>query len=512
MHTELDRSKAQLKLENFGAPYYIDYRVMELDGFNAEAAYGAIRTNVQTRQRYLRVVVRVGSYKQDSLYGQGLGTLEILPLDDDMQTLRHQIWLATDRAYKAATEALTEKQAHLKNFTVDQPVDDFAQADPVHSVGPLVHLQLDPQPWLKLLQTASALGKSDSQVQSFNAWVNFRAVNRYFIDSEGTEVRDGRALYDLGIAGSSQAADGMRLDRNWLFTTGDLKELPSDKEFLDTGNKFISALKELREAPLVDEEYHGPVLMSSDAASDIFLQLVGENVLGHKPELGQSGRTRGAWATNYKSRVLPDFISVMDDPTLKSLDGKSLLGQYDVDDEGVKPAAVKVIENGKLENYLVGRTPIRDFPVSNGHGRARYPVNYPGPSLGNLIVKSTEPLPHDQLKAKLIELCKQRELPYGYFAETLGPRNNPRLLYRVWVKDGHEELVRGAAFGDLDTRALRNDLVAAGDDLNVENYSDPVPHSIASPSILFDELEVKRENVSKGKLPEYPAPPLVSAK
>ncbi len=512
MHAELDRSKAQLTLENMGAPYYIDYRVMDLDAFQAQASYGAIQNNVRTRLRYVRVVVRVGSYKQDSLYGQGLGTIQVLPLDNDVQNLRHQIWLATDQAYKAATEALTEKQAHLKDFTVDQPVDDFAQAEPVHALGPLVKLDFDLKPWLTRLQNASALGKRDAQVESFTAWFNFRTVNRYFINSEGTEIRDGRSLSDLGIAGSTQASDGMSLDRNWLYTTGDVKELPSEQEFLTMGNTLVSSLKALREAPLADEEYHGPVLFTADAASSIFSDMVGENVLGTKPDLGESGRTKGDWATNYKSRVLPDFISVVDDPTLASMNDQMLLGHYDTDDEGVKAERVPVIENGKLINYLIGRTPVRDFARSNGHGRARYPMNYPGASLGNLIIKSSEPVPHEQLKAKLIELCKQRDLPFGYFVETLGPQYSPRLLYKVWVKDGHEELVRGAVFGDLDLRSLRNDLIAAGDDVNIDNRSEAVPHAIINPSILFDELEVKRQNVSKGKLPEYPPPPLASGK
>ena len=508
MHAELDRSKAQLKLENMGAPYYIDYRVMDLDAFEADAAYGAIRSNVRTQLRYIRVVVRVGSYKQDSLYGQGVGTVQVLPLDNDIQNLRHQIWLATDQAYKAATEALTEKQAHLKNFTVDQPVDDFAQAEPVHSIGPLVNLDIDLKAWLKRLENASAIGRSDAQVESFNSWVNLRTVNRYFINTEGTEIRDGMSLDDLGIAGSTQASDGMRLDRSWSYTTGDMKELPSEKEFLEMGTRLVSTLKTLREAPLADEEYHGPVLFSADAASSIFADMVGDNVLGIKPDLGESGRAKGAWATNYKTRVLPEFISVDDDPTVASISNQSLLGHYSIDDEGVKAVKVPVVENGKLTNYLIGRTPIRDFPASNGHGRARYPGNYPGPSVGNLIVKSSEPVPHDQFKAKLIELCRQHELPYGYFVETLGPRRTPRMLYKVSVKDGKEELVRGAVFGDLDLKSLRNDLIAAGDDVNVDNRTEAIPHSIVNPSILFDELEVKRQNVSKSKLPEYPPPPL----
>jgi len=199
---------------------------------------------------------------------------------------------------------------------------------------------------------------------------------------------------------------------------------------------------------------------------------------------------------------------VVDDPTLASFNGKSLLGRYEVDDEGVRAMRVEVIDKGKLVNYLLGREPILDFPASNGHGRARLPNNFPGPSLGNMLVSSSEPVAQEELKKKLLELCQQRDLPYGYYVETMAGARVPRLLYKVWVKDGHEELVRGAVFGDLDARALRNDLVAAGGDVNIENRVLNIPHSIVTPSILFDELEVKRQDIQKSKLPEYPAPPV----
>jgi hypothetical protein len=227
--------------------------------------------------------------------------------------------------------------------------------------------------------------------------------------------------------------------------------------------------------------------------------------------LGQPARTRGAFASSYKSRVLPDFLSVVDDPTLASYDGKPLLGHYEVDDEGVKAVRVLAVEKGKLVNYLLGRQPIRDFPSSNGHGRARLPASPPEPSLGNLIVTASERVPRDELKKKLIELCQQREQPYGYYVEALSGLRDPRLLYRVWAKDGHEELIRGAVFADLDVRSLRNDLVAAGDDVYVGNRAQNIPHSIVNPSILFDELEVKRADRNKSTLPEYPAPPLTPA-
>jgi predicted Zn-dependent protease len=510
MRTELERSKSALKLEGMAAPYYIDYHVTDMDTHAAEATFGALRTDVGVRFRFLRVVVRVGDYKQDSFFGQGQGAMEFMPLDNDLLALRHQIWLATDNAYKAATEALTAKQAQLKQYTVDQPVDDFTPAAPVVSIGPLARLDFDSKAWTKMLQDSSALSKTDSQVESFESGMNFTAVTRYFVSSEGSVVRSGQTVYDLHIVGTTQAADGMRLDRSHGYSVTSIKELPSEETLLADATKLLATLKELRDAPIAEEEYRGPVLFSADAGSSVFSELVGENILGLRPDLGQPARTKGAFASSYKSRVLPDFLSVVDDPTLGSLGGRSLMGKYEVDDEGVKAVPVSVIENGKLENYLMGRQPIRDFPTSNGHGRARVPQNAPGPSLGNLIVRPSESSSPEQLKKKLIELCQQRELPYGYYVETMGPQRMPRLLYKVWVKDGHQELVRGAIFGDLDTRTLRNDLIAAGNDVNVENRLLNIPHSIVNPSILFDELEVKRANANKDKLPEYPAPAVAS--
>jgi TldD protein len=506
MRAELDRSKSQLKMENVPAPYYIEYRVYDVDQYSAEASFGALRADIRLRLRILRVVVRVGDYKQDSYFGQGLGTVDYMPVEDDTQALRHQLWLATDRAYKAAAESLTAKQAQLKQLTVDQPVDDFAYADPVQSIGPLATLEIDPEPWKRMIQDASNLYKGDLAIESFDAGLSFRAVNRYLVNSEGTTVRSGQNLYEMTMATSTQAADGMSLGRSAGFNVANMKDLPSAIDFVARATKLAGRLRELRDVPLADEEYRGPVLFSGDAASAIFADLIGENVLGYKPELGKNSRTTGAFAANYKTRVLPDFLSVVDDPTLSSYRGQALLGQYAIDDEGVPAQRVSLIEKGVLVNFVIGREPIRDFPTSNGHGRARIPTSGPGPSLGNLIVTPSEPLSKEAMKEKLIDLCRQRNLPYGYYVDTFGPRFTPRLLYKVWTKDGHEELVRGGAFGDLDLRALRSDLIAAGDDVHVENQMLNIPHSIVAPSILFDELEVKRANQNKEKLPEYPAP------
>jgi hypothetical protein len=493
------------------APYYIEYRVADMEARVADAAYGALRSNLHLRLRFLRVVVRVGDYKQDSYFRQGEGTLDVAPLDDDELALRHQLWLATDRAYKSATESLAAKQAQLKQLTVDQPVDDFAHADPVQHLEPLAKLDADATPWLKAIQEATALYKTDPQVQSMTSSIEFQAANRYFVNTEGSIVRTGETNYRARLDAGTQASDGMQLDQSAAYSGRDLKDLPTVEKFFARAGEMIGTLKDLRAAPLADEEYRGPVLFSSRAASTVFADLVGENIRGLRPNLGQPVRTRGAFASSYKSRVLPDFISVVDDPTLASYDREPLLGHYEVDDEGVRGLRVLVVEKGNLVSYLLGRQPLRDFPNSNGHGRARLPVGSPEPSMGNLMVAASESVPRAELKKKLIELCQQREQPYGYYVEALSGLRYPRLLYKVWAKDGHEELIRGAVFADLDVRSLRNDLIAAGDDMHAWNWTQNIPHSVVNPSVLFDELELKRTDQNKSTLPEYPPPPLTPA-
>jgi TldD protein len=510
MREELDRSKSRLKMDNVPPPYYIEYRLSDVEQYQAEAAFGALTGEQRLHERVLRVVVRVGDYKQDSYFPpSGVGVTAIAPIDDDPVALRWQLWAATDAAYKAASEALAAKQATLRQYTADQPFDDFAHAAALDSIEPIAKLDFDPKAWRDTLEKATALFRNDPKLESLTAAARFRSSNQYFVNTEGTVTRHGYAVYFLNEEGATQAADGMRLERSPYFTAATAKELPSPDEFVANTAKMIDTLRALRDAPVVDEDYRGPVMFSADAASDIFDGMVGSNILGRRPKTGESARTVGDYASNYKSRVLPAFLSIEDDPTLKTFGGKTLIGSYDADDEGVKAEKVDIVQDGQLVNYLLGREPIRDFPESNGHGRAA-PGQSAMPALGNLIVQSKQTLSPEEMKSKLIELCRQENRQFCYYVETLGGADyEPRLLYRVYVADGHEELVRGAEFDELDTRALRNDLVAVGNDPLVGNREGAIPTTVIAPSILFDDLEVKRTDAKNAKLPEYPAPDLV---
>src|SRR5882724_602888 len=222
---EMERSKAQLKMDQLQTPYYIEYRVSDIEDFTTEAAFGATREDQRVHVRLLRVVVRLGDYKQDSYYGQGVGDNALLPLDNDPIALRHQIWLATDEAYKSAGEALTQKQSVLKQFNAEEhPVDDFAKSIPVQLVEPTLALKVDGDDWKKTLESVTDLYRQYPEIQSVSASARFTVINDYMLNTEGTVTRNGKSVYTIQVNAATQAPDGMRLGRTPAWTVAKLSE------------------------------------------------------------------------------------------------------------------------------------------------------------------------------------------------------------------------------------------------------------------------------------------------
>jgi hypothetical protein len=229
--------------------------------------------------------------------------------------------------------------------------------------------------------------------------------------------------------------------------------------------------------------------------------LLASSVTATRPKLGTEARTNGAFSSSFHARVLPDFLNVVDDPAITTYDGKGLVGAYTIDDEGVPAQAVNLITDGKLENYLIGREPVRDFSQSNGHSRAGV-VGSPRPAIGVLKITAKDGLSDEDLNKKLLEAVRDRDLKNVYFVETLGA-DVPRLLYRISA-DGKRELVRGAELDDLDQRALRSSIDAAGKNLYTANFFGDIPETVLAPALLFDDLTIKRANEKNDKLPFYP--------
>jgi predicted Zn-dependent protease len=510
MLTELDRSMTQLQLPGFAKPFFIQYRIEDVDDYQTKAEFGASEGGSHSHQRVARITVRVGDSKTDSSGGRGDGVLQLAALDDDPIAVRSALWTGTDQAYKSALAAYAQKQAALKQVETPPQADDFSKETAVVSLADPERLKVDEAAWTERVARASGLYRTDPVVKAAEHSVEYstgefhaRVTTTWLVNSEGTMVRKSAAEYQESIGVGTQAEDGMRLDRSYASTGNSLKNLDAAEAFDKHAVGLIASLAELRKAPLVDEEYHGPVLLSADASADTMRSLLAGGVTATRPKLGTEARTNGPFASSYHARVLPDFLDVVDDPGLKSYDGKGLVGAYAVDDEGVLAQAVTLVTAGKLENYLIGREPVKDFPQSNGHGRAGI-TGAARPVIGVLKVTAKDGLSDDELNRKLLDMGKDRGLKGVYFVQTLGG-DAPRLLYRI-APDGERELVRGAELDDLDQRALRSSVEAAGKDLFVANFFGDVPETVLAPALLLDDVTVKRANEKNDKLPFYPPP------
>lgn len=511
MQSELSREQSLLLLPGMQRPYYMEYRLDDFQSYEAVAQYGSVVRQDRNHQRIVRVAVRIGDYLSDSSSSRGEGAVELAPSEDDPTALRYALWTATDAAYKAALSAYATKQASLKRFEKPPTAADFAQAPPTIRIEPLATLRLDEAAWNRRIAEASGVFLTDPSlariapaVQFSTASVRGLAVNRYLVNTEGTSLRNGYAGYVDSYSVGGQAEDGMRLGRDNSATAATPEELDSATAFHQRALDDVRSFGALREAPVVDaEDYHGPVLFSGDASSDILARLFVPNIEADRPEMGTSARTVGAYQSSLHAHVLPEQLSVVDDPAMRTLKGQTLLGAYAVDDEGVPARRVSLVDAGKLENYLIGRTPVRDFPVSNGHGRAA-PGQAAHSRAGVLLFQPTHPVTQAELHARLLALAREQGRDV-YEVETMAGESTPRLLFRVHP-DGSRQLVRGAVFDELDTRSLRSDVLAAGGEPYIDNVLGAVPQTIVAPSLLFGDIGVKRATEQQEKLPYYPPP------
>ena len=511
MKTELDRERELLLLPGMQKPYFIEYRMDDYQTYEAVADYGAVTREERNHQRVVRVTIRIGDYTTDSSSTRGDGSIELAPEDNDPAALRYALWTTTDEAYKNALRAYANKQAQLKRFERPPTEKDFSAATPEIAIEPVVKLELNEAEWKKRLADASGAFLTEPELQGVASHVqyssaNLRAVvvNRFLVNTEGTMVRHGYGGYAANYAVGGQADDGMRLGRDNGSTAVLASQLESAAAFHKRAVDDVKSFEALRNAPVADaEDFHGPVLFSGDAASDVLNRLFVPNIEADRPEMGTTARTTGAYQSSYKAKVLPEMLDVIDDPRISTFKGKELLGAYKVDDEGVPAQAVQVVDHGKLTNYLIGRTPVRDFASSNGHGRAA-PGQSSRAAAGVILFKAVTPTPATQMHQKLVAMAKEQDRDV-YEVETLGGELLPRMLYRVHP-DGTRQLIRGAVFDELDTRSLRSDVVAAGDDAYVNDSLGALPETTIAPSLLFGDIGVKRATEEQQKLPYY-APP-----
>jgi predicted Zn-dependent protease len=294
--------------------------------------------------------------------------------------------------------------------------------------------------------------------------------------------------------------------------------MPGDDVVRAAIERIAKDLKALRLAPII-EPYTGPAILSGRAAGVFFHEIFGHRIEGQRQKNDDEGQT---FSRQINKPVLPDFLSVIDDPTSKQSAGIDLNGYYPFDDEGVATRPVPIVENGILKSFLMSRLPLPGFSQSNGHGR-KAPGYRPAGRQGNLMVLASKSVSNTRLREMLIEEVKKQGKPFGLLFDdisggfTTTSRTSPQafqvtpiMVYRVYADGRPDELVRGV---DLIGTPLTSfsKIVAAGDRQEVFNgfcgaESGSVPVSAVSPAILTTQIEVQKKPKSSDRLPILPPP------
>ena len=522
MKSELDRAKKDLAKSD-PAPYFLSYTVYDQDQILIAASYGGLLTDTAECKRTADVTMRVGTPELDNTHGQSRQsgmTSGPLPLNDDSDAIARSLWELTDRAYKrAAPSYLNVKTNTAVQAEEEDKSPDFSKADPRIHVGErLTDPPFDREAWKGEVRRLSGAFRKYPDVYFATVFLQVSSSNSRMVSSEGAEIATPSGSARLVIEAQTRADDGMDLLRVETFQAPVASGLPSETEIAAKIEKMATDLKALRAAP-VAEPYDGPALLSGRAAAVFFHEVLGHRLEGHRQRDEEEGQT---FTKKVGQEVLPKFLSVMDDPTLRELDGVKLSGTYEFDSEGTPAQRVEVIENGILKNFLMSRMPIKNFDNSNGHGRNQ-PGLMPTGRQGNLVVSSTQSVPESEMRERLIELVKKEGKPYGlYFDDiqggfTLTTRSLPQafqvlpvIVYKVYPDGRPDELVRGVDIVGTPLAALTR-IITTGDKQHVFNgicgaESGSVPVSAVAPAMLFSEMEVQKRAHGHDRPPILPAP------
>jgi predicted Zn-dependent protease len=525
MKVELDRSMKTLGAQDPPA-YFISYTITDTNRATVSGSNGALLNSDETRNRWLEIAVRTGSYDLDNTHkvdgkqaaDGGPGTNA--PLDDDPEVLRRAIWLETDKQYRAAAEAFIKIKAgkEVKVQTEEGRAPDFSREKPQVSTSPWVSYTLDRKPWEQKVRDYTSYFRQSAAV--INSIVTFtaQAQNSVQLNSEGSHLQFGQIRYRLELFIQGKAGDGMDIDRYYNFDWVNAQDAPDDKAVYAAAAQLRKEMEGLVVSPLNDPTV-GPALLTGRAAAVFFHEVFGHRAEGHRQKDVNEGQT---FAKKVDEPILPDFLSVVDDPTMRRLGKQDLLGYFQFDDESVAGQRVVLVDHGVLKSFEMSRSPLVGFPHSNGHGRRQMGAE-PVSRQGNLIVESNKTLTNAELRAKLIELIKQQGKPYGLLIDdiaggfTFTGRGQPQafqveplVVYKVFPDGRPDELVRGVDIVGTPLAALTK-IVATGDTPEVFNgycgaESGYVPVSAAAPAILTSELEVQKKQTSTDRPPILPPP------
>lgn len=509
--------------------YYLAYQLVEQRSVVLEAEGGALTADSDDTARNLDVEVRVGSPALDNTrplstdergLNEPLTRRGVVPFGEDPQAIGNALWLETDRRYREALQALGYVRQDQATLARKTQVPDFARSQPEVYYERPARLAYDKAAWVQRLKRCSAAALRDPATRA-SCRVQLELNTAWFVNSEGSKIQQSWTTAQLAVSVGVKAEDGQGLSRLEQRFAATADELPGDAEIDKIIKLVTDDLNALHEAPL-GEPYVGPAILEGRAAGVFFHEVFGHRIEGHRQKDDTGGQT---FASMGQKQIAPDWLSVHDDPTLRTINGLQVNGFYRFDDEGVRARRVPLIDKGKLVGFLMGRNPIEGFGESNGHGR-RSPGLPPVSRQGNLVVEAARSVERAALERMLIDEIKRQDRPFGMvitdisggFTNTsaFAPQAfkvNPVMAYRLYP-DGRRELVRGIDLSGTPLVALQS-IRAASREVETFNgicgaESGWVPVSASAPSLLLEKLEIEKSFVPPDR-PPLLSPPSIRA-
>ena len=507
LHDEAQFYLDKLKEKEIPA-YFISLRVVDQKQLFLSSDFGLYSVD-RRHTRTLTPQVRVGSPACDNfayLAQNNPRVITPLPLEcDDAYAIKNAVWEGIKKQYETAVNTYQQIVSSQKtNVTELDSVPTFAPA-PVerHYEQPLdeAATRIDPEEYRKYLCEASRLFRR-YKLTTGKVALNYSIQRTTFVNTEGTVIAQNRQAYLLYLEAVAKAADGTncRLFEN-IFTYSE-DSLPSPAILAERVQRLAERAEALSNAPMA-EAYTGPALLSGSAGAVLF-----HEVLGHRLEGKRRESVNNEISGLLNHRLLPASFQLYLDPTLKTYSGQALNGHYLYDDEGVRGQRVDCVKDGVLRQYLMGRTPVREFSGSNGHGRAAEGFA-PNPRQSNLIVETTDPHTGKELREQFIGELRRQGKEYGYYFHTVEggftSRGNPNAVnvfnvrpvevYRVYTDGRPDQLVRGVSLIGTPLSVFSH-IKAAGDRSELftgfcGSESGTIPVAGVSPMIYVSQVETQ---------------------
>lgn len=554
MRDEIKRSMSSLQLKSLQKPYYIEYKLRVRHADRISSSFGKITDSGSDDFAQLTVELRVGDYKFDNTNFFDVGLSFFGSSDDeegfknrtiqyelDYNTLLRELWLATDAAYKQASEIYTKKISTIKNRMRIDTTPDLIRIEPMKSYMKKDYPKFDFPYFEEVANNLSAIFRNYPDIYKSSVGIEYLPETIYFVNSEGMEYIKTEYHIGLEAAAFTQADDGMPLYDFYTAFAANPKDMPSEDSLINAVKKAAENLSRMRKAAFLEEAYSGPVLFEGQAAAEAWAQIFLPNLVTQRNQMTEGGVQQSnryqAFQSKIGGRVLPEFLNVESFPLTKKYENTPLIANYEIDDTGIKSQDVKLVENGYIKNLLSERIPTKRVKKSNGHKRGGAAM------LSNMHIYSSNPgnaLNYSELKEKMIKLCKDRELPFGIIVRKAGNQNLLfTTLYRLSIggiimprgeglfnlvnaykvyPDGKEELIRGADVNSISVQSFK-DIIAVGKEFFAYNYLAPsvispyvtggdqyVGVSIITPDLLFEDLEIKSTEDDFRKPPIIPNP------